>query len=86
MDFGSLILVIGAGGLVDVLADINTGKEVIIPIIGASLLIVILGSIGRATGQWELVTALAVLYLLASVMKNYKNVPAIASVLSGKAK
>jgi hypothetical protein len=86
MDFGALVLTVAAGGIVDTLASLNKGQEPIVPIMGAGLLIVILGMVGRITGQWTLVTMLAVLYVLSSFLKNWKYVPEINKAFTkGKA-
>lgn len=82
MDFGALILTIAAGGIVDVLADLHTGKPPIVPVMGAAFLIVILGFVGRITGQWTLVTIVALLYVITSFLKNWKNVPALSQAIN----
>lgn len=84
MDFGSLIVIVGIGATVDVLADIHQGKPAITPLLGAALLLVILAAVGKVTNQWGLVSAVAFLYVLASFLNNWKNVPAITSALHTK--
>lgn len=84
MDFGSLLIIVGVGATVDVLADVHTGKPPIVPLLGAGVLLVVLAAVGRVTGQWGLVSALAFLYVIASFLNNWKNVPAISSALSHK--
>lgn len=84
MDFGSLLVIVGIGATVDVLADIHTGKPAVVPMLGAGVLLVILAAVGRITGQWALVSALAFLYVIASFLNNWKNVPAISSALTPK--
>lgn len=86
MDFGALILTIAAGGIVDVLADLHLGKPPIVPLMGAAFLIVILGFVGRITGQWTMVTIVALLYVIASFLKNWKNVPALSSAITSTQK
>ena len=90
MDFPALLLIIGAGAVVDSLGDIDRKREPIIPLLGAGLLIVILGTIGRVTGQWKLVAAAAFLYLIGSVLTNYSTLEkasggGILAALNGKA-
>lgn len=86
MDFSALLIIVGSGATINVLADLNKGREAVVPMLGAAFLLVILTAVGRVSGQWGLVSALAALYLLASLFKNYKNVPALASVLEQKGK
>lgn len=81
MDFGSLIVIVGIGATVDTLADIHTGKPPIVPLLGAGLLLIILAAIGKVTGQWGLVAAVAFLYVIASFLNNWKNVPALTSAI-----
>lgn len=83
MDMGALIIIVGAGALIDALADLNQKKDVAVTLIAASLLLLILAALGRATGQYGLASALAFLYLLGSAFKNYKNVPALSSFFGG---
>lgn len=83
MDLGALIVVIGTGALVDALADVQLGKDVVVTLLAASLLLLVLSVVGRVTGQYGIVTALAFLYLLASLFKNYKNVPILTELVAG---
>lgn len=80
MDLGALIIVVGAGASIDALADLKAGKDVVVTLIAASFLLLILAAVGRATGQYGIVTALAFLYLLASAFTNYKNVPMLTGL------
>lgn len=82
MDEGALIVVVGIGALIDALADINQGKEVVVTLLAASLMLLILSALGRATGQYGFATALAFLYLLASLFKNWDHVPAITGLFT----
>lgn len=84
MDMGALIVIVGTGALIDALADINQGKQVVTTLLAASLLLLILSALGRATGQYGFASALAFLYLLASAFKNYQHVPMIQSLLGAK--
>lgn len=83
MDQGALIVVVGTGALIDALADIDQGKEVVVTLLAASMLLLILSAVGRATGEYGIVTALAFLYLLASAFKNYQHVPALTGLFKG---
>lgn len=83
MDLGSLIIIIGVGATADTVADVHQGKSPVVPVLGAGLLLVILGAVGKVTGQWGLVAALAVLYLLASLLNNWRNIPALSSPTNG---
>lgn len=74
MDFGSLIVIVGIGATVDVLADVQTGKPPIVPLLGAGLMLIILAAIGRVTGQWGLVAAVAFLYVIASFLRHWPTV------------
>lgn len=84
MDLGALIVVVGTGALVDALADIQLGKDVVVTLLAAGMLLLALSIVGRATGEYGIVTAIAFLYLLASVFKNYKNVPIITELAGAK--
>jgi predicted benzoate:H+ symporter BenE len=84
MDMGALIVIVGTGALIDALADINQGKEVVVTLLAASMLLLILSALARATGQYGLASALAFLYLLASAFKNYKNVPMIQGLFGAQ--
>lgn len=77
MDFGSLIIIIGAGATIDAVSDVKQGKTVVPAMLAAAFLLVLLSAIGRVTGRYGITGAFAFLYLLASVFKNYKNIPAL---------
>jgi hypothetical protein len=85
MDLGALIIIVASGATVDALADINQGKEVVVTLIAASILLLVLSAVGRATGQYGLVSAVAFLYLLSSVFKNYQHVPMLMELVHGSA-
>lgn len=73
MDFSALLIVVGAGATVDTLGSIERGREPIVPLIGSAFLLIILAAFGRVTGEWRLVTALAFLFLIASVFQNFST-------------
>lgn len=86
MDFGALLIVVGAGGIVDTVASIRGGREPVVPLLGAAFLLVILSAIGRVTGEWGFVTAAAFLYLIASIFTNWKELPSLGASLNPQTK
>lgn len=84
MSFDSLVLIIGIGALFDAMADMDKKKSPVVALIGASVLVVILGTVGKLTKQWGLVSALAFLYVLWSVLTNKDALAGAYKGLTGK--
>lgn len=85
MDFWSLFFIVGSGATIDALAaQKDNQRSPVVVILGASFLFVILSVIGRITGKYNIAGALAIIYLIASFLDNYKQVPALATALNAQ--
>lgn len=82
-DFGKLLLIVALATLVNVTARVREGKEPVSPIIGAGVLLTMLGIVG-AIWRWDIVIIMAVLFLVSSlVIKGVPTVQALNQLISG---
>lgn len=82
-DFGKLLLIVALATFVNVTARVREGKEPVSPIIGAGVLLTMLGIVG-AIWRWDIVIIMAVLFLVSSlVIKGVPTVQALNQLISG---
>lgn len=85
MNFWTLFAIIGVGATVDAMAaGHNPGRtsSPVVVIVAASILLFILAIIGSATNRWGIVSALASIYLLVSLLENFQHIPSISKALT----
>jgi len=84
--FPKLLLIVGLATLVNVTARIREGKEPVSPLIGAGVLLAMLGIVG-AVWRWDIVIIMAVLFLVSSlVIKGVPTVQALNQLVQGTRK
>lgn len=82
-DFSKLLLIIGVATIVNVVARIREGKEPASPIIGAVILLTMLGILG-ALWRYDIVLIMASLFLVSSlVLKGVPTIQALNQLISG---
>jgi hypothetical protein len=83
-DTGTVVITVGAGMLINSAYDLQTGTgSASVTLLAGGAVMGILIIIGSASNQWEIVEAIAVLYLVASVFAHATKIKGLDTIFNG---
>ena len=83
-DAGTIAVTMGAGMLVNAAFDLQSGKSAAVPLLAGGAVMGVLIIVGSTTNEWELVEAVAVLFLVGSLFMHATKISGLNTLFTSK--